>query len=361
MRITFIIPSMNLSGGLRVVAIYAAALKDLGHTVNIITPDSYPYTAIEKLKEFIKTRQWAKKEHLTNQYFNDMGLSVSVLIGHRCVDESFVPDADIIIATWWETAEWVHKYNSSKGKKVYLIQHYETFDNLPIDRVKNTYKTPLKKIVVASWLRDLMREEYGDQDVKLIYNGVDLKQFFAEKRSKQKTPTIGFLYHRTKFKGLDITLAIIKRLRNIYANLRVFSFGSQIPDKSYPLPEGTNFYHRPRQDFIRNIYAQCDVWITASRSEGFNLPALEAMACRVPIVSTRTGWPAEAVVDGVNGYLSDVDDIDSLTNSAARVLDLDFISWELMSNNAYETALKMNWDFSIFEFNKALSELVAGK
>src|SRR5208282_5263036 len=48
--------------------------------------------------------------------------------------------------------------------------------------------------------------------------------------------------------------------------------------------------------------------LTASRSEGFNLPAMEAMACRTPVVSTRTGWPAEAVKTGINGVLVDVED-----------------------------------------------------
>jgi hypothetical protein len=31
---------------------------------------------------------------------------------------------------------------------------------------------------------------------------------------------------------------------------------------------------------------KCDAWMTCSRSEGFNLPALEAMACRTPVVLT---------------------------------------------------------------------------
>jgi glycosyltransferase involved in cell wall biosynthesis len=32
---------------------------------------------------------------------------------------------------------------------------------------------------------------------------------------------------------------------------------------------------------------------------------MEAMACRTPVVATRTGWPAEAIVAGFNGACVD--------------------------------------------------------
>jgi hypothetical protein len=47
-----------------------------------------------------------------------------------------------VIATWWETAEWVDRLSVSKGKKVYFIQHYEAFDYLPKERVEATWRLP---------------------------------------------------------------------------------------------------------------------------------------------------------------------------------------------------------------------------
>jgi len=47
----------------------------------------------------------------------------------------------------------------------------------------------------------------------------------------------------------------------------------------------------------------CDVFALASRSEGLGVAALEAMACRRPVVATRVGGLAEAVVDGRTGLL----------------------------------------------------------
>ena len=48
-------------------------------------------------------------------------------------------NADIIIATWWETAYQVRKLNSKKGEKFYFIQHYEIWGGNP-KKVKKTYK-----------------------------------------------------------------------------------------------------------------------------------------------------------------------------------------------------------------------------
>jgi len=73
------------------------------------------------------------------------------------------------------------------------------------------------------------------------------------------------------------------------------SFGNEQPRDELPLGERAEFSYSPRQDDLRNFYASCDLWLTASRSEGFNLPAMEAMACRTPVVSTNTGWPSEAI------------------------------------------------------------------
>jgi glycosyltransferase involved in cell wall biosynthesis len=52
---------------------------------------------------------------------------------------------------------------------------------------------------------------------------------------------------------------------------------------------------------------------------GFNLPAMEAMACRRPVVATRTTWPAEAV-KSENGILVDFDDRVGLARGAEWVL-----------------------------------------
>ncbi|RQP12549.1 MAG: glycosyltransferase, partial [Parapedobacter sp.] len=62
-------------------------------------------------------------------------------------------------------------------------------------------------------------------------------------------------------------------------------------------------------------------FIIPSGSESFGLAALEAMACKVPVISSNTGGLPELNVDGVTGYLSDVGDVDAMATNAIHILE----------------------------------------
>lgn len=352
MQITFIMPPVSLGGGTRVVVIYAQWLQRMGHSVKVVSPPPRPLPLRQRIKSWLKSgpsQLSSEKSH-----FDGSGIDHHILETWRPVSDSDVPDADVVIATWWETAEWVTALSPSKGAKAYFIQHHEVFPPLPVERSRATYKMPLHKIVIARWLKDVMRNEYGDDVVDLVPNSVDRTQFFAPVRGMQAVPTVGFLYSRSAYKGTDVTDAAIQMVRKQRPDLHLIGFGSGRPIPAWPLPEGTEYFFCPAQDQIRNIYARCDVWLTASKSEGFNLPPLEAMACRTPVVSTRTGWPEEAVQTGWNGVLVDVDDVAGLAKGVEWLLSRSDEEWRAVSANAYATAIKGSWQDSAKLFERAL-------
>jgi glycosyltransferase involved in cell wall biosynthesis len=82
--------------------------------------------------------------------------------------------------------------------------------------------------------------------------------------------------------------------------------------------------------------------------------AMEAMACRTPVVSTRTGWPEEAIVDGVNGALADVDDVEALASAVLGILALDDAAWRKLSDGAARTVSDSSWERSARLFEAAL-------
>lgn len=345
-----------MSGGIRVVTVYAEALVRAGHQVTLV---SLPYPAIplrRKIKSLVTGKGWLQTPVIPS-YLDDMDLDHRVVEKYRPIVESDVPDADVVIATWWETAEWVNALSPAKGEKVYFVQGHEVFPFCPIDRVMATYKMPLHKITISQWLADLMRVEYGDADVDLVPNSVDHQQFFAAPRAKQARPTIGFLYHETPLKGLDVTLDVISALEKKYPTLRVISFGSFAPTGAFSLPASVEFHLAPDQERIRDLYTQCDVWLASSRSEGFNLTAMEAMACRTPVVSTRTGWPMEAI-SGKNGVLADIDDTEALTAGVEHLLNLDDPQWRAVSEAAFETVESSSWEKSATLFEAALGKAI---
>lgn len=354
MRITFVLPAANLSGGTRVVSIYAQELMRLGHVVQVISPPPARTRFRRKLKSWLFLKGWPSDPKRLKSHLDDTPIDHRVLDRWRPVRDGDVPDADVVVATWWETAEWVFRLSERKGAKVYFIQHHEVFSHLPLERCMATYRMPMHKIVIAQWLKELMETKYDDRIVDLVHNSVDPKQFSSSPRGKQPVPTVGLLYATDVFKGLDISIDVLGKLRERFANLRIVSFGTESPREHLALGPGADFYYCPPQHELRNLYATCDLWLTASRSEGFNLPAMEAMACRTPVVSTKTGWPAEAIKSQWNGVLTNVDDVRALAQGAEWVLAQDDRAWRSLSDKAYETATAGSWRKSTALFESAL-------
>ena len=55
---------------------------------------------------------------------------------------------------------------------------------------------------------------------------------------------------------------------------------------------------------LNNFYSSLDVFVFSSGQEGLGISGIEAMACGVPVVSTRCGGPEDYVIDGVTGKLA---------------------------------------------------------
>ena len=361
MRITFLLPSLDLGGGIRVASIHARALQRRGHKVVAVVPPPGAKSWGARVRALLDPEAPRRAAMLSRppSHFDGSGVELRVAARPRRIDARDVPDADVVVATWWETAEWALALPDSKGARAYFVQHHEVFDYLPVERARRTYTAPLHRIAIAQWLVDVLASEYGDHDVDLVPNAVDHSLFHAAPRGRQARPTVGFLYSKASFKGVDVTLAALRRLRAVLPELRILSFGSMPADDLGDLAGVVEYRCRPPQEAIRDLYASCDVWLTASRSEGFNLPALEAMACRTPVVSTRTGWPLEAIVDGVNGYLAPIDDVDALAEHALRILRLAPTDWECVSAQAHATAMPLCWERSSELFERALLRAAA--
>jgi len=74
---------------------------------------------------------------------------------------------------------------------------------------------------------------------------------------------------------------------------------------------------------VHKILCLTDLFLLPSEIESFGLAALEAMACRVPVISTNVGGLPEVNLDGYSGYLSEVGDVDSMAKNALSILKND--------------------------------------
>src|SRR4051812_29532092 len=114
MRITFLSPPVNLGGGVRVIVAYAQHLMRMGHDVCIVSPPPPSVSGFRKLQSWIRGTGWPQQPSVRASHLDGTSIVHHVLDRWRPVDDHDVPDADVVIATWWETAEWVAALSSSK-------------------------------------------------------------------------------------------------------------------------------------------------------------------------------------------------------------------------------------------------------
>lgn len=88
---------------------------------------------------------------------------------------------------------------------------------------------------------------------------------------------------------------------------------------------------------IDKILCLTDLFLLPSQTESFGLAALEAMACKVPVISSNSGGLAEVNFDGVSGYLSDVGNTDEMAVNALKILK-DEKTLAVFKENAFEVA-----------------------
>lgn len=356
MKITFLLQSAKQNGGNRVVAIYAEKLLALGHDVTVVSRiPKYGKDLPRKLLNRWKGKSTFDPDRTV--FFDGLGDRHVQVPPKSPIDPENMPDADVVIATLWRTAYEVASLPPEKGAKVYFVQHHEVHDHLRWDLSAGSYYLPLSKVTIADWLVDTMANTYGDTDVVKVENSVDTEQFNAPPRERNKKPTVGLLYSPKSFKGIDISLRALEIARERFPDLQVVAFGISPPETDLPLPPNSKFYKSPAQDEIRDIYAQCDVWLCGSRAEGFHLPPSEAMACRCPVVSTRIGGAVEIVTEGVNGHIVDVDDAEALGARLIDVLSLSPEEWRACSDAAHARAHSYTWDDATRAFEAALIDI----
>jgi glycosyltransferase involved in cell wall biosynthesis len=73
---------------------------------------------------------------------------------------------------------------------------------------------------------------------------------------------------------------------------------------------------------VIDLFAAADIYVSPSKEDSFGLPVAEAMACGLPVITSRFAGVSELIQNEIDGYvLSDPSNIDGLAESLRRLYD----------------------------------------
>ena len=126
--------------------------------------------------------------------------------------------------------------------------------------------------------------------------------------------------------------------------------------KEKGLTESVSFLGNSNE--IDKILCYSDLFLLPSEKESFGLSALEAMANKVPVISSNAGGIPEVNKDNFSGYLSDVGDLDGIAKNALLLLQ-DDIKLKQFKEQAKEQASLFDIDAIISQYEAVYSEAIA--
>jgi glycosyltransferase involved in cell wall biosynthesis len=222
--------------------------------------------------------------------------------------------------------------------------------------MRTALTSPFPKIVVSSFLKELVESGGRGEVLGVVHNGVDLNEYYSSLPDSERDG-VGTVYSSHQAKDPATLLAVIKRLSARRPNIPMRVFGSCRRPKSI---SRKSFWRYPSLRQAREIYSRSLVWILASSSEGFSVPVLEAMACGCAVVATDCGGPRDIIQDGQNGFLVNVGDVNGIVDRVQLLLDNGDLRARFRQN-AQETLDRFTWEKCVSKLEDTLEGLVCGR
>ena len=122
--------------------------------------------------------------------------------------------------------------------------------------------------------------------------------------------------------------------------------------KDYGIEDRTDIHIKP--DNVAELERNADIYISSSLYEGTSNSIMEAMNWSLPVVATDVGDNNHLIIDGENGYLHPVGDVDGIVESLNRLLDFT----ELRNKMGTKGNIRLRENYSMEIFEKRYVELI---
>lgn len=256
-------------------------------------------------------------------------------------------DYDVIhthIPTPW-SADWSAFYAKSKDKPLVVTYHNDIIGSGIASIIARIYNSiglnyvlkSADKIIITqpNYMNSSQHLKKYAEKIEVIPTGVDLDKFQPVKSLKdENTPLIFFLsvldeFHR--YKGLDYLLSALKIVKNKIPNFKLIVGGKGVLQDHYHemaanmgLNDNVEFAGFIPDEEIAGYYSQANVFVLPSISslqEGFGIVALEALACKTPVITTEIVGVAEDLAQVEGGMVVPPKDVHKLADAILEVLE----------------------------------------
>jgi N-acetyl-alpha-D-glucosaminyl L-malate synthase BshA len=224
--------------------------------------------------------------------------------------------------------------------------------------------------VSADLKKDTMNHFEIKKEIKVIPNFIDFTRFSLKPKDHFKKAIAPnnerILIHTSNFRKVKRTSDVIKMFHKIQQTIpsKLLMVGDG-PERAYNeqlcrdlgIVDDVRFLGK--QDAVEEILSVSDLFLMPSESESFGLAALEAMACKVPAITSNAGGLPELNVDGFCGYMSNVGDVDDMAANAIKILENDDILNQFKENafiRAQEFDLKKILPIYIDYYNEVVEK-----
>ena len=187
-------------------------------------------------------------------------------------------------------------------------------------------------IAISDSVRDdMLAAGAAPKKVRTVYNAIDLTKFTPVNKMPSSPIIIGNVARiMPEVKGQDILLDALGKLNSSHPDFRCYFAGGadqahqrafeDLQQQAVTLGIADKVAFLGNVEDIPGFLKQLDVFVLPSRSEGFGISLIEAMAMGIPCVASRLDGPAEVLQNGKLGTLFTPEDSNDLAQTLADVL-----------------------------------------
>ena len=219
-----------------------------------------------------------------------------------------------------------------------------------------------KIISISEAAKNEIQKYFPNLSNTVIYNGVNTNFYKNSKETnfKKGNPQLFFVGNLFEYKNIQFLINIFPKIIQNYPNIHFQIVGDgEFKDhlvklvNELKLERKIEFIGRINDEELRKYYSSSDIYVTASKWEFFNLPLLESMSSKKPILVSELPVHREIIMKSKAGEIFQLD-----SNSFLEKIKIIVNNYEQFSNNAKEFALENDWSKMAKRISNVYTELI---